>query len=210
MRQDKLLVKAIRLGEFPIQLGCVHKRIVGTQQNSSIRRRQRAESIDECVFERPSNLDRVVTLTDVEADAFAIGAVENCVEINQAVPTRPNVRRIGSPPNIRYTNDADARFDARRAAFLEPAMALPALDLHDSLHSFAIDGKILHTKTRPNYSIAEIRLRIDHMLNALCEHFVDNYRSCVALEIRRAARDVQKSTDSLTRSFAFGDHTLDV
>ena len=114
-----------------------------------------------------------------------IGAVEYRVEINQAVPTRPNVRRIGSPPNVRNAHDANARLDPRRAAFLKSAMLLPAFILHDSLHGFAIDGEVLHTKTRPNHSIAEIRLRIDHMFNTLREHAVEDHRSCTALIVRR-------------------------
>ena len=183
-------MEPIRLREFTVELGGVYERVVRAQHDSRIRGRQCAEAINECVLERPGGLDRVVALADVEADAFAIGAIKNRVEIDKAVPARPNVCSIRCPTHVRNRDDADARFDAWRAAFLKPAMTLPAFDLHDPLHGFAINGEVLHAKTCPHHSIAEIRLSIDHMLDPLRENVVDNHGSFAPLVIRRASRDI--------------------
>ena len=210
VRKDEFLMEPIRLREFSIELGSVNERVVGTKQNSGVRHRQRAKAINESIFKCPSRLDRIIALAYVETNAFAISAVENCVKVNQTVPARPNVRRIGSPAHVRDRDDADTRFDARRTAFLKPTMTLPAFDLHDSLHGFAIHSELLHAKTRPNHSISKIRLGIDHVLDPLRKNLIHDNGSLATLVVRCAPRNVQESTDSLTRSFAFGDHTLDV
>jgi len=89
-------MKAVRLRELSVELGNAYERVIGTQHHSGIRRRQLAEAIDEGVFELPGGLDCIVALADVNAEAFVIGAVENCFEINQAVLTRLNYVASGA------------------------------------------------------------------------------------------------------------------
>ena len=93
---------------------------------------------------------------------------------------------------------------------MEPAIALPTLDLHDTLHRFAVDEHTVDPQLGPDHPIAQIRLIVDEMLDPLRQDFIHNDLPCTRPIIRAAPRNAQESTDSLTRSFALGDHTLDV
>lgn len=68
-------------------------------------------------------------------------------------------------------------------------MTLPAFDLHDAKHSLAVNGEPLHPQTRRNYSIAEIRLGIDHVLGALRNNFDD-----ISFRARVLQYDVLRAT----------------
>jgi hypothetical protein len=89
-------------------------------------------------------------------------------------------------------------------------VTLPALELHEALDRLAVHDAALHAQPRPHHPIAQIRLIVDETFDALRQDLVDNRHALTVPVVRRAARHVQESTDSLTRSLAVGDHTLDV
>jgi len=71
-----------------------------TQDDVGVAVRKSAKTADERIFQCPFGLARIVSLTYVKPDAFAIAAIENRVHVDEPVQPRPHVRRIGRPANV--------------------------------------------------------------------------------------------------------------
>jgi hypothetical protein len=56
-------------------------------------------------------------------------------------------------------------------------MALPALELHDTLHRFAIHDVAGHAQSSPYHPVTQIWLVVDESLDPLREQLVDDHRS---------------------------------
>ena len=97
MRQDELLAQPILASKISVELGGVDQRVVGAQDDVGVALWQRPESTQERVLQRPSGFLGIVAPADVATDAFVIGAVQHCVDVDQAVPLGPHVGRLGRP-----------------------------------------------------------------------------------------------------------------
>jgi len=78
-------------------------------------------------------------------------------------------------------------------------MTLPALELHNPLHDFAIDEDTLVPQRRPDHAIAQIRLLVDQVLDPLSQDFINLRRARSSAIVGRASRYAQDSTDGDSR-----------
>ena len=168
MRQGELLTQAVLGDEPAIKFRGVDQRVVGSKGDADVLARwEGSKPSEQRIFEGPSGFFRVVALADVATNAFAIGAIQNRVNVDEPIEFGPHVRRVGGPTYVGNGRNTRARFNARPAPFAPALVALPPLELHDALNRLAVYHDAFHTQASPHHAVAQIRLVIREMLDAL-------------------------------------------